>query len=596
MTQTSSTSKLVRFYPQALLCSLLVLVAILLSHPAAEVGINDDWSYIRSAQLMARTGHFMYVGWASAMLGWMLPLGALFIKVFGFSFTVVRASVALIAVLNAFLLQRCMVRSGLTEPNAALATLTLVFSPIYLPLATTFMTDVPGMFVTLLCYYACLRALQAPADRSASGWLALAMLCSSLGGTARQTAWLGVLFLAPSAAWLLRKRRLPWALLGIVWILSISFIYASLSWFKHQPYALGEALVAGYIDRDLVFGFVSHVMRAFLALCLLLSPLLISFLPGVDLHSFRVRRWLATACGLVVLSTAILLWRHHLLAWLAPFDGNYFTEKGVVDIKEVGIRRDMLGPLSRGLLSLLTLAGAMGAVAFFLKPHPLPSPTLARGEGAADPAAGLPPTLQQLLVLLGPFSAAYFLLTCHRALFAFFFDRYLIVLLFPAVLLLTRIYQDRFARRLPMATVVLLVVFGFFSTAATHDLFSMERARVQAAQTLMSAGLDRNDFIGGWEWDGWTQVDRYGFMNNGYMYTPQGFTAAPQIQRKIVHRPCGYGWVRFCPHLEPKYALSFDEVSCDGPSHFAPVPYSSWLPPHGAKIYIQRVDLPVYGP
>lgn len=54
------------------------------------MSLNDDWSYIWSARLLAETGHIQYNGWATAMLGWQLYLGALFIKIFGFSFSIVR--------------------------------------------------------------------------------------------------------------------------------------------------------------------------------------------------------------------------------------------------------------------------------------------------------------------------------------------------------------------------------------------------------------------------------------------------------------------------------------------------------------------------
>jgi hypothetical protein len=68
------------------------------------MGINDDFSYIRTAQTFAQTGHFVYNGWATAMLGWQVPAAALLIKVFGFSFSVVRIFGLLIGLLTTYLL------------------------------------------------------------------------------------------------------------------------------------------------------------------------------------------------------------------------------------------------------------------------------------------------------------------------------------------------------------------------------------------------------------------------------------------------------------------------------------------------------------
>ncbi|HEV2619655.1 MAG TPA: glycosyltransferase family 39 protein, partial [Acidobacteriaceae bacterium] len=182
---------LARYRPYALLCAVLLLVCILASHPVAETGINDDFSYVKSAQLMSTTGHMAYVGWASAMEGWLIPLGALFIKLFGFSFTGVRAAGVLVATVTAVLMQRSCVRSGLSERNAAIATLAIVLSPLYLPLASTYMTDIPGLLVVVLCYYGCLRAVESATGHGATAWLTAICVLTAIGGTARQTGWLG---------------------------------------------------------------------------------------------------------------------------------------------------------------------------------------------------------------------------------------------------------------------------------------------------------------------------------------------------------------------------------------------------------------------
>ena len=129
-------------------CALSLLLCVPLVRPWLNMGtIGDDTSYTRSAQLLAATG---YNGWATAMLGWQLYWGALFIKMFGFSFNVVRLSTLPVAMATAFFSQRSMVRAGLTEWNATLATLTLVLSPLFLPLTFSYMSDIGGFFVLVL--------------------------------------------------------------------------------------------------------------------------------------------------------------------------------------------------------------------------------------------------------------------------------------------------------------------------------------------------------------------------------------------------------------------------------------------------------------
>jgi hypothetical protein len=156
--------------------------------PGVETGIGDDWSYIKTAQVLAQTGHIVYNGWATAMLGWQLFLAALFIKLFGFSFTVVRATTWVIAMATAFLVHRSFVRVGISDRNATIGTLTLMLSPVLLPMVFIFMTDIGGLFCIVLCVYACLRALQAEASRAANVWIAFAARSNALGGTVRQIA------------------------------------------------------------------------------------------------------------------------------------------------------------------------------------------------------------------------------------------------------------------------------------------------------------------------------------------------------------------------------------------------------------------------
>ena len=63
------TSKQSRFQPNGLICACIVAVCVLLTYPVAEMGFQDDWSYIRTALEFARTGQFVYNGSAPAQQG-----------------------------------------------------------------------------------------------------------------------------------------------------------------------------------------------------------------------------------------------------------------------------------------------------------------------------------------------------------------------------------------------------------------------------------------------------------------------------------------------------------------------------------------------
>src|ERR1700735_5153275 len=114
----------------ALLCVLVVFLCGLATYPIAEIGMSDDFSYVKTAQVLAQTGHVVYNGWATAMLGWQLFLGALFVKLFGTSFLSTRASTFLIALFITYLTHRILVMTGVSSINAAVGTLVLVLSPL----------------------------------------------------------------------------------------------------------------------------------------------------------------------------------------------------------------------------------------------------------------------------------------------------------------------------------------------------------------------------------------------------------------------------------------------------------------------------------
>lgn len=214
MPASESSRPTLKNYLPAIACALTPFLCYFVIRPYAEIGMIDDWAYIKIAQVLAQTGHLVYNGWEAAMVGWQAYFGALLIKLFGFSFTAVRFSTVIEAMVTAFLLERIGVRAGLNAWNATLATLAFVLSPVFLPLAYTFMSDVPGVLAIVVCLFMCLRAVQAESERSAMAWICLAALLNAVGGTARQIAWLGVLVMVPprsgcsgaTAAWLWPER------------------------------------------------------------------------------------------------------------------------------------------------------------------------------------------------------------------------------------------------------------------------------------------------------------------------------------------------------------------------------------------------------
>src|SRR4051812_37244388 len=107
------------------LCALLMAACVVLAYPFVEMGFIDDWSYVKTTEVFARTGHFVYNGWATVMLGWQVPWGALFSKAFGFSFIHVRLSTLPLALASVYLFHRILLWFSISRGNAVFGTLTL---------------------------------------------------------------------------------------------------------------------------------------------------------------------------------------------------------------------------------------------------------------------------------------------------------------------------------------------------------------------------------------------------------------------------------------------------------------------------------------
>lgn len=579
-------------YLPAIACALTPVLCYIVVRPYAEIGIIDDWSYIKSAQVLAQTGHIVYNGWAAAMLGWQLYFGALFIKLFGFSFTVVRFSTVIEAMVTAFLLERSFVRAGLNCWNATLATMTFVLSPLFLPLTFTFMSDVPGVLCIVVCLYMCLRALEAESERSAMAWICLAALANALGGTVRQITWLGVLVMAPSTLWLLRRSRRALVVGCLSCVAGVCIVATAMHWFGRQPYSLPESPLPSKIDSESlrVAGRTGlHVV----------GDLALQALPVLLMFTGYLRRWnrrIAVIFGTGFLCCAalaiFLIHTGKIQWWLAPFLLDFMTtftferlDAAVTQGVHLAITSDVLRPLFTGAVAL----GILCLV------------TCALNGGPKHPAAQENTrcmTWQKLGVLVGPFCLAYFTFLAAGAMKGMLYDRYLLPLLAIALLVLARCYQERVEAKLPWICAFLILLASGFSVAATHDKFALSRGFRSAIDAIQSRGIPATAILGPWEFDSWTEIEKAGYVNDPRVRIPEGAFVAPPI--RSFSGDCNHGSLNYrddatvdslglAPAINPAYGLFLDREKCGGEVAFPPVVFRTWVAPNANFIYTIRL-------
>ncbi len=176
---------------------------LLVLPPGGEFPLNDDWIYAKTVEHLLLTGQYQAHPYLNATLVVQAFWGALFCKMFGFSFTVLRVSTLVLAGVNAWAIARCGLMIGLSRPLALACAVTVATSPLVLQLSYSFMTDVPFLTFSSLSGLCFLGALRQRSDRwiwGGSSFAVLAYLVRQFG-LLLPLAFLGVI------SWLTVRRH-----------------------------------------------------------------------------------------------------------------------------------------------------------------------------------------------------------------------------------------------------------------------------------------------------------------------------------------------------------------------------------------------------
>lgn len=577
------------------LCVLVTLGAILVAWPFAEGGYIDDFSYIHMAKTLAETGRFAYNGWPTAMLGIQVWWGAVWVWLFGFSFTLVRLSVlplALGAVALVYLIAR---RASLSPSDSLFAALLTALSTLFLPLAPTFMTDIPGFFLLLACLYGYTRAADAAEDSTARSahvapwralaWLAIGTLCGVLGGTIRQPVWFApIVCTAVLCLWWVgglnrsdrRVFRLASLLCGVI---GVAALIAGTRWFSSQPYAIPTKLPSlDAIAQFRVASIAREAVTVATECALKVLPAMLFCLPWVVEHlstGLRTRWGRITAMVTAIAMMAVLagtLSRSFegplgLLAGSWRPTGHTFHDAGV-------------GLIRCGVLGLAVAVAVAATVA------------LGRARGIPVSASRLPAAVILPLAFLVPYGGSLLLVSQTTD---GIFPRYYLPFL-PA-LTCGLLFCTRPSPASPHAgadrrSVLGWLLVGFFALrgiAILHDEFADTRTRLEAIALLQRQGVPRERITSKWVIDGWEQIERAGYVNDPRIRMPA------DAYRADV--PYDYPDPKFrdqFPTLRPDFMVVDEREITPGDSGgFPRFPFTAWWrPPYYRTIVIRHQHLP----
>ncbi len=134
---------------------MIFIISEIIVNPIGNFPLNDDWTYGKSV-LIYQKDNIINIGDFPAMtLYTQIIWGALFTKIFGFSFTVLRFSTLISALISVLTLNKIVIDITNNRLTAFILCLVFLFNPIYFGLCNTFMTDVNfNTLIIVSCYFA----------------------------------------------------------------------------------------------------------------------------------------------------------------------------------------------------------------------------------------------------------------------------------------------------------------------------------------------------------------------------------------------------------------------------------------------------------
>lgn len=203
------------------LIALFVITNLLVS-PVGEFPLNDDWIHAKTVQEILTEGRYQGHPYLAANLVAQAYWGALFCKLFGFSFTTLRLSTLILGLLGAWSMALCGLVMGLPRSIALLCGVLLAINPIFLNLSYTYMTDVPFLSMSILSGLFFLRAFQ----ESHPKWVFLGSSFAVIAFFIRQFGIiLPIAFLTSVVLlWRVKRCRITWKMglaLFIPWMIAV---------------------------------------------------------------------------------------------------------------------------------------------------------------------------------------------------------------------------------------------------------------------------------------------------------------------------------------------------------------------------------------
>ncbi len=456
--------------------------ALFIISPIGDFPLNDDWAYGWSVKYWLENGSFKIIDWPAMSLFAHVAWGTFWTKIFGFSFTILRASVFLLAVFSIWIFSLLLKALNFSWEQQLMALATLVFNPIYFYLSNTFMTDVSFIAFSILSSYGFFRYF----TTDKWYWWIVAIACSVLAILVRQ---LGILIpIAFGGAMVLRSfsiKNIATAIAGV--LITFGSLQGYMFWLENTT-GLPNSFVAidSVLDqlKPTIFFTRAKAMIGYYAIYLggFLLPVWVLSTSWFKDRSYLV---LFLFCLPILAYFTFPCW-NRLPLWNTLFDFGI----GPVNLTDFLRGHSTPMALSTEQNLLVKLAGYLGAVLLLWN--------IVHGikRIATHRKSESPLFFFKIGVLFFTISYLLYLITDK-----YNFDRYMLPIFIFSFLLLP-ISKERKI----WPSLIFLLPILFFTIAGTHDYLAWNKARWEGLNSLKRIGIKPSKIDGGFEFNGWHQT------------------------------------------------------------------------------------------
>lgn len=483
-------------WPWALALAIFFAVVAFAIGASRDVPVMDDWTYAWSVERLLHHGRLEVLDWSAVYPVGPAVWGTAWSMALGFSFATLRFSTLFLALGASWALYLILRELDAPRHVALLGAASVAANPVFLLLASSFMTDVPFVTFTLLALLCYVRAVRRddPAQLWWGGmWACLSCLDRQVGVVTPIAAL--PLLLGPRRAGI--SRATAATALVATWGVMIVGSLVLTAWLRPTGEMVKLADRLAWLLQVPIASYVRWNLYVLSTLAFYALPALLAMATFRGL--WRSRALLLAVPGVAAIMLAFL---GEIPTPLRPGSTWTMAELGGTRMLVGGFASAVHWPwLETVLRGMALLAVALVAVALNDEVRRGPERSGKVGEGpgigrrclegakamAARPGA---PLVMYLLGYLALVNVLWF-----------YNDRYFLVLL-PVVAALA-LGRPAARRAVPPLAWAVTVVFAVVAITGTRDTLRFNQAVRDSWQALVDRGVGPSDIDAGYAWTGW---------------------------------------------------------------------------------------------